>query len=55
MRRKFVAHGIEHTEKFNLHDLRKGAAQQLVANGSPLTVILKAGSWGSRAFAIYLD
>ena len=47
--------GIEHAECFSLHDLRRGAAKQLVAGGCTLSVLLRAGSWSSRAFMIYLD
>ena len=41
--------------RIKLHDFRRGAAQSLLATGCRLSVILKAGSWSSRAFMTYLD
>ena len=47
--------GIMEAEHSGLHDLRRGAAQQLVSAGCSLSTILQAGSWSSRAFIDYLD
>ena len=55
VRWRLGALGIADAENFGLHDLRRGAARQLVAAGSSLSTILRAGSWSSRAFIDYLD
>ena len=47
--------GLPGATTVTLHDFRRGAAQQLYARECRLSVILKAGSWTSRAFLAYLD
>ena len=47
--------GVMSADQFGLHDLRRGAAQQLVSAGCSLSTILRAGSWSSRSFIEYLD
>ena len=49
------AYGVENAERFGLHALRRGAAQQLVASGGDLPTLLRAGGWRSSAFRSYLD
>lgn len=54
-RERLISIGAPHAANFGLHDLRRGAAQQLVSCGGSLATILRAGSWSSKAFLVYLD
>ena len=49
------ANSIRYPEKYTLHSLRRGAAQELIAKGGDLATLLRAGSWKSGAFRAYLD
>tara|TARA_B100000780_G_C20973801_1_gene388888 strand:- start:220 stop:432 length:213 start_codon:yes stop_codon:yes gene_type:complete len=40
---------------YKTHDIRRGHAQDLLANGASLALILRAGQWRSPAFLEYLD
>ena len=47
--------GVPHASCFGLHAIRRGAARASIENGGSLDELCKAGSWSSRAFAVYLD
>ena len=49
------ARSVEHADRYTLHALRRGGAQELCAKGAPLATILQAGGWRSSAFAAYLS
>ena len=55
MRTQLGSLRVDHASSFGLHDLRRGGAQALVASGARLGTILRAGSWSSKAFIVYLD
>ena len=40
---------IEHA-RLGTHSFRRGMAQDIVDSGSPLSVLLRAGEWNSKAF-----
>ena len=46
---------IPNWDRYGLHSLRRGAAQSLIEQGGGLSVLLRAGSWRSSAFRVYLD
>ena len=46
---------MRNAEKYTLHSLRRGAAQELLSKGGDLAVLLKAGGWRSSAFRAYMD
>ena len=47
--------GIADAPMYRCHDLRRGHARDLQANGAGLREILAAGDWRSAAFMSYLD
>jgi hypothetical protein len=47
--------GFAYAEEACLHGFRRGRAQWLARSRKPLSVILKAGGWGSAAFLSYLE
>lgn len=47
--------GVQNSEQYRTHDLRRGHAQDLVESRAPLYEILKAGEWRSPAFLNYLE
>ena len=47
--------GVTNASRYRTHDLRRGHARDLQANGSTLREILNAGDWRSPAFLTYLD
>ena len=55
LRAALLACEVENAERFGLHALRRGAAQQLVDSGGDLPMLLRAGGWRSSAFRSYLD
>ena len=46
---------VDSPERHNLHDFRRGHAQDLKAAGGHLKTILDAGEWSSPAFLAYLE
>ena len=55
LRRQLSALGVACAESYWLHDFRRGHTQDLVAGGSTLVDILRAGEWRTPAFMCYLD
>ena len=47
--------GVEQSETYRTHDLRRGHADDLRKAGTPLTEFLKAGEWRTPAFYTYLN
>ena len=46
---------VPEADQFRCHDLRRGHARDLQAQGASLYEILQAGEWRSPAFLKYLD
>ena len=55
LKRRVAAIGTSDAIHYNLHDFRRGHAQDLVESGCGLQQILGAGEWMSPAFMRYLD
>ena len=55
LRRRLKILKVAEADCFTLHGFRRGHAQDLLANGSSLCEILRAGEWKSAAFMAYLD
>ena len=49
------ARGAPDYERYTLHSLRRGGAQEIISSGGDLSTLLKAGGWRSSAFRAYLD
>lgn len=47
--------GISNAARYRTHDIRRGHARDMQANGRTLAEILLAGGWRSAAFLRYLD
>ena len=47
--------GHRDAQSYNLHDLRKGHAQDMAESGSSIYQILGAKKWVSPAFIKYMD
>ena len=47
--------GVADAAQYRTHDLRRGHAQDLLERGASLAEILRAGQWGSAAFANYIE
>ena len=55
LREMLSAAGVQGSESYRTHDLRRGHALDLQLSGAPLWEILQAGEWSSPAFLKYLD
>ena len=55
LRVMLAAIGVEKSECYRSHDMRRGHALDLQCAGAPLWQILEAGEWSSPAFLRYLD
>ena len=55
LRFMLAAIGVENSEQYRSHDIRRGHALDLQCAGVPLWQILEAGEWSSPAFLKYLD
>ena len=55
LRLMLAAIGVEKSECYRSHDIRRGHALDLQCAGAPLWKILEAGEWSSPAFMKYLD
>ena len=55
LRFMLAAIGVEKSELYRSHDIRRGHALDLQCAGVPLWQILEAGEWSSPAFLRYLD
>ena len=55
LRFMLAAIGVEKSECYRSHDIRRGHALDLQCAGAPLWKILEAGEWSSPAFMKYLD
>jgi hypothetical protein len=55
LRRQLEGLGVAHATSYWLHDFRRGHTQDLVAGGSTLVEILRAGEWRTPSFMCYLD
>ena len=47
--------GISDVENYTTHCLRRGHTMDMAEGGSSLSVILEAGGWCSKRFALYVD
>ena len=54
LRRRCVELGIPHGERMGWHAFRRGSASDLLADGEPISAILKAGGWKGPAALAYL-
>ena len=55
LKRRVAALGVKGASQHNLHDLRRGHAQDMAESGSNIYEILGAGEWVSPAFIKYMD
>ena len=55
LRRRLRELGVDGADDYNLHDFRRGHAQDLVESGADLHRILRAGEWLPPAHLKYVD
>ena len=55
LRKGLTEIGVREAQRFSSRCFRRGAAQALQEQGSPLGEILRAGGWSSGAYRAYLS